>query len=83
MQQDAHRARCQEMIGAAAFDELYALFKSEIDKDSPSGTGSLGSSQGDTANMMSEAVARIIPEHKAEAVHLIYKLIYLESQLSK
>ncbi|KAK9829475.1 hypothetical protein WJX72_006083 [[Myrmecia] bisecta] len=82
-QQEAHRIRCQELIGMQAFDELYTLFKSEMDKDSPSGTGTLDSGRGDSADMMSEAVFRIIPPDKSEAVHLLYKLIYIESQLSR
>jgi len=62
------RAACLDLIGEKAFNELYALLKSN---------------QVDEASMtdLSRLVFKIIPYDKSEVIQMMYKLLYLESQL--
>eukprot|EP00798_Chlamydomonas_sp_ICE-L_P022983 gene22983-30171_t len=62
------RAACLDIVGEAAFDELYALLRSN---------------QVDEASMtdLSRLVFKIIPYEKSEVIQMMYKLLYLESQL--
>lgn len=62
------RAACLDLIGDKAFNELYALLKSN---------------QVDEASMtdLSRLVFKIIPYDKSEVIQMMYKLLYLESQL--
>ncbi|GFR51624.1 hypothetical protein Agub_g14051 [Astrephomene gubernaculifera] len=62
------RAACLDLVGEKAFNELYALLKSN---------------QVDEASMtdLSRLVFKIIPYDKSEVIQMMYKLLYLESQL--
>ncbi|GLC47162.1 hypothetical protein PLESTB_001387600 [Pleodorina starrii] len=62
------RAACLDLVGEKAFNELYALLKSN---------------QVDEASMtdLSRLVFKIIPYDKAEVIQMMYKVLYLESQL--
>eukprot|EP00955_Chlamydomonas_euryale_P069245 360367-Chlamydomonas_euryale.AAC.3 len=62
------KAACLEMIGQDAYDQLYELLKSN---------------QVDEASMtdLSRLVFKIIPYDKSEVIQMMYKLLYLESQL--
>ncbi|KAL6749037.1 NIMA-related kinase 4 [Haematococcus lacustris] len=62
------RAACLDLIGDKAFNDLYALLKSN---------------QVDEASMtdLSRLVFKIIPYDKSEVIQMMYKLLYLESQL--
>ncbi|MEW5302088.1 MAG: hypothetical protein WDW36_004898 [Sanguina aurantia] len=62
------RAACLDLIGDKAFDELYSLLKSN---------------QVDEASMtdLSRLVFKIVPYEKSEVIQMMYRLLYLESQL--
>lgn len=62
------RSACLDLIGESAFEELYAL---------------LGSQPVNEASMrdLSRLVFKIIPYNKSEVIQMIYKLLYIESQL--
>lgn len=62
------KAACQNMIGQKAYDELYALLKSnQVDEHSMTD--------------LSRLVFKIIPYDKSEVIQMMYKLLYLEGQL--
>lgn len=62
------KAACQQMIGQKAYDELYALLKSnQVDEHSMTD--------------LSRLVFKIIPYDKSEVIQMMYKLLYLEGQL--
>lgn len=62
------KAACLEMIGQDAYNQLYELLKGN---------------QVDEASMtdLSRLVFKIIPYDKSEVIQMMYKLLYLESQL--
>ncbi|GAX78668.1 hypothetical protein CEUSTIGMA_g6106.t1 [Chlamydomonas eustigma] len=62
------KAACLDMIGQDAYNQLYKLLKSN---------------QVDEASMtdLSRLVFKIIPYDKSEVIQMMYKLLYLESQL--
>ena len=64
------KAACLDMIGESAYGQLYELLKSnQLDEKSMTD--------------LSRHVFKIIPYDKSEVIQMLYKLLYLESQLSE
>lgn len=64
------KAACLDMIGEGAYAQLYELLKSnQLDEKSMTD--------------LSRHVFKIIPYDKSEVIQMLYKLLYLESQLSE
>jgi NIMA (never in mitosis gene a)-related kinase len=69
------RAACIDLVGAPAFEQLYALMKANAD------AGGEEEGEGESLTELSRRVFRIIPYDKSEAVPLLYRLLYSEAQL--
>eukprot|EP00201_Polytomella_parva_P021083 CAMPEP_0175040272 /NCGR_PEP_ID=MMETSP0052_2-20121109/1157_1 /TAXON_ID=51329 ORGANISM="Polytomella parva, Strain SAG 63-3" /NCGR_SAMPLE_ID=MMETSP0052_2 /ASSEMBLY_ACC=CAM_ASM_000194 /LENGTH=95 /DNA_ID=CAMNT_0016302437 /DNA_START=54 /DNA_END=341 /DNA_ORIENTATION=+ len=65
---EAQRLACHDLVGEQAFNDLYALLKSN---------------SVDEASMtdLSRMVFKIISYDKSEVIQMMYKLLYLESQI--
>ena len=73
-----HRRRCYRLIGEPKFEELYSFLKSMENEDE--GQAAEHTEQPSAASL-SKGVSDIVPQSKAEAVLIMYKLLYTEAKL--
>ena len=74
-----HRRRCCRLIGEPKFEELYSFLKSMDREDDESQAAEL--TEQPSAASLSKGVFDIVPQSKAEAVLIMYKLLYTEAKL--
>lgn len=65
------RSACLDLIGEAAFNELYSLLRSHQMVNEAS------------MRDLSRLVFKIIPYDKSEVIQMLYKLLYIESQMAE
>ena len=75
-----HKRRCCHLIGEPKFEELYSYLKSMDSRDDDDSQAAEHTEQPSAASL-SKGVYDIVPQSKAEAVLIMYKLLYTEAKL--
>ena len=75
-----HKQRCCRLVGEPKFEELYSYLKA-MDSDDDDESQAAEHTELPSAASLSKGVFDIVPQSKAEAVLIMYKLLYTEAKL--